>query len=555
MFKIAQRRSVTQTVDYFLHEPELSQEEKTGVWIGRGALEIGLTPPPQKPQAILAPDGKPARPSLQPSGMIVTEKDFRRVLEGYAPDSSPSYGRPLNAYVRPNRRAAWDCVVSPHKSISVAALCTGKADPEVPRLVRTAFDLARGDLFAVMEARARHNNGHNPDVVTGTLLAAAFTHFTSRRNDPQLHTHLLLINATRDYHPSSRRDWYALEPLPYYRQARVLDLVFQRELHRRLREQGLDSQMMKVDGLPVAVLPAVNGRVCHRNSQAHQAILAMTKDRWNREDRTVEQKRRENLLNDRYRPSKVGQLAARTERFERAVSRAEALAIVRQVRLEKPPGKPSPPKLPTSQSVEERMREAFRLLKRGFISPGKELLLAYYAAQASPLIGIQPFITAAARFKQQLDDMNLGGLQGSAMHNTLAGQAEEAVYLRQDTARRRAKRGAGLDLTPQPVVPQPSEDDELVRPQAAFPLSASTETSPRRIPLRASDIGRVPGGLASPRGTVPRSAPSQGFAPSEPLPTAEALPSFPLPAYLRDEEPEAPDREVREQGQGPPRGP
>lgn len=316
--------------------------------------------------------------------MIVTDHDFRRVLEGYAPNSSPFYGRPLNAYVRPNRRAAWDCVVSPHKSVSVAALCTERADPELPRLVRTAFDLAREDLFAVMEERARRNNGHSPDVVTGTLLAAAFTHFTSRRNDPQLHTHLLLINATRDYSASSRRDWYALEPLPYYKQARVLDLVFQRELNRRLCEQGLDSRLMKVDGMPVAVLPAVDWHVCQRNSQAHRAIVALAKDRWRRGERTKEQKRQENVLNDRYRPSKVGQLAAREQQFERALSRAEALAIVKNVRL-KPPGTYSPAKAPNVQNVEERIQEAFRVLKHGYITPGKMLLLACFASMDSPL--------------------------------------------------------------------------------------------------------------------------------------------------------------------------
>ena len=550
MFKIAQRRSVAQTVDYFLHEPELSAEEKTGVWLGRGALDLGLNPPAQRPQAILAPDGQPASARVQPAGMIVTERDFRRVLEGYAPDSSPSYGRPLNAYVRSNRRAAWDCVVSPHKSVSVAALCTERADPELPRLVRTAFDLARGDLFAVMEARARRNNGHSPDVVTGTLLAAAFTHFTSRRNDPQLHTHLLLINATRDYSLASRRDWYALEPLHFYKQARVFDLVFQRELNRRLCEQGLDSRLMKVDGMTVAVLPAVNWHVCHRNSQAHRAIVALTKDRWKRNERTGEQKRQENLLNDRYHPSKVGQLAARADQFERAVSRAEALAIVENVRLKRPAGNPVTPEAPTVQSVEERMREGFRILKHGYITPGKELLLAWHASLASPLIGIQPFIAEAKRFKQENEDMYLGGLGAHLARTHAVALAEEAAYIERTNAeRRRAREGTRSGEELRGPKAANSAPDAPVTARTVSPPSASTGRDPRRIPPPEDGTAPTHGGLAGPVQTAPRSVPSLASAPPPLRP-----PTAPLPAYLR-EETEIPGQAVREQGQSPPRGP
>ena len=528
----------------------MSAEEKTGVWLGKGALDLGLHPPAQKPRPILAPDGEPTGARVQPAGLIVTERDFRRVLEGYAPNSSPFYGRPLNAYVRPNRRAAWDCVVSPHKSISVAALCTERADPELPRLVRTAFDLARGDLFAVMEARARHNNGHSPDVVTGTLLAAAFTHFTSRRNDPQLHTHLLLVNATRDYSPSSRRDWYALEPLPYYKQARVLDLVFQRELNRRLCEQGLDSRLMKVDGMPVAVLPAVHWHVCHRNSQAHQAIVALTKDRWRRGERTKEQKRQENVLNDRYRPSKVGQLAARAQHFERAVSHAEALAIVENVRL-KPSGTCSPAKAPTVQSVEERIQEAFRVLKHGYITPGKMMLLACFASMGSPLSGIQPFIAAAARFKQEKEDLYLGGLQGHIARSRVVALAEEAAYIKQtDAERRRARQGNQAGQAKKIVKPAPSREEIPVTRSAASLPPALPERVPRKIPPPEDGKAPAPGAAAGPARTAPGSAPYPASAPPALRPTTATL-----PAYLREMEPEAPGRASQEQGQGPPRGP
>ena len=222
MVKIQARRSVERAVQYFLRDSELSLQERTGRWMGDGAVAIGLN---DASEPGLAPNAGDSR--------IVTEPDFAAALRGYAPPGScnDQAGRALNGrYVPGVRRCAWDVVFSPHKSISVAALCLPAADRE-SQIVRTAFNHAIEDAFLFLQSLARRANGCRPDIVTGSLLAAAFEHETSRRNDPQLHRHVVAMNATRD--PSgSRREWYALEPLQLYRQARTVDMIFQRALGR-----------------------------------------------------------------------------------------------------------------------------------------------------------------------------------------------------------------------------------------------------------------------------------------------------------------------------------
>ena len=47
------------------------------------------------------------------------------------------------------------------------------------------------------QTRVRHGPGIRERVTTGNIIAATFRHETSREQDPQLHTHCVVINATQ----------------------------------------------------------------------------------------------------------------------------------------------------------------------------------------------------------------------------------------------------------------------------------------------------------------------------------------------------------------------
>ncbi|MBE7156939.1 MAG: relaxase domain-containing protein [Rhodospirillales bacterium] len=333
MYKIQVRRSVQATIDYFLRDGELSVEERSGVWVGRGAKMLGLVQSTPEERAKILDLRKPAV-SL---GMTVNERDLRYALHGYTPPSGEHAGRPLNGRYLPEgtRKCAWDIVLCPHKSISVAALCLRDEHAAQSLVVRSAHEDATLETFQFMECLARRSNGSRPDLETFALLAARFDHQVSRRNDPHLHTHFVTMNATHDV-SGYGREWYALQSLQLYRQAREIDMVYQRALTQHLVSRGIDAKMLAIDGMPVAVLPSVDPAICHRLSRAHQHIQNQVADRWQREERTIFEKRFENRINDGQRPSKVGTLAVRADMFDRALSPSEAQEIVSSLYAQSP---------------------------------------------------------------------------------------------------------------------------------------------------------------------------------------------------------------------------
>ena len=114
-----------------------------------------------------------------------------------------------------------------------ASVLFGIGDERVQRAVVEAQDDAVAAGLAYLERHAcrtrRGAGGH--EVVPGSgFVAAAFRHRTSRAGDPQLHTHVLVANATR------RADglWGALDGRQIYAHAKtagyVHEAVFRREL-------------------------------------------------------------------------------------------------------------------------------------------------------------------------------------------------------------------------------------------------------------------------------------------------------------------------------------
>jgi conjugative relaxase-like TrwC/TraI family protein len=270
MLKIRQIRDVASRTAYHTGGAGLEPGEKNVTFLGCGAALAGF----------------------RTDTHAITSQALALALDGVAPDGSY-----LGLRRSPKRRAGWDVCLSPHKSISVAALCL---NPELGQKVRGAWADAVAATVAAMESLACHGNGDGrKPSATGNLIVAAFTHFRSRHNDPQLHTHCLLLNATR----SLGGAWRGLEPAPIYRCNMLLDAVLQRELARGLLAAGLD---VDLDAKGRARLRAVPAKLCDRFSTARRLLdeadsktavpsLASIRQRDARRD----------LLNDRIRPPKT----------------------------------------------------------------------------------------------------------------------------------------------------------------------------------------------------------------------------------------------------------
>ncbi|GAA1683345.1 hypothetical protein GCM10009830_33210 [Glycomyces endophyticus] len=91
--------------------------------------------------------------------------------------------------------AGYDLVFSPVKSVSI--LFGLHTDERVRTEVKAAHDAAVASVISMLEQHAaftRSGVGGVAQIETNGLIAAAFDHFDSRAGDPDLHTHLAVVN-------------------------------------------------------------------------------------------------------------------------------------------------------------------------------------------------------------------------------------------------------------------------------------------------------------------------------------------------------------------------
>ncbi|MGH8746607.1 MAG: MobF family relaxase, partial [Burkholderiales bacterium] len=198
---------------YFSAQDDYYEKEGHGVWMGRGAEKLGLR------------------------GEVDAVR-FRMLLEGRLPD-----GRRIPATVdaKAARRHGWDFTFSAPKSVSVQALIAGD------QAVIEAHGKAVRDALALMERYAvarRKTAGVSHREHTGNLVAAAFQHELSRAKDPQLHTHLVVMNMTE----RGDGQWRALSNEELFKHTKLLGAAYRASLARYLQALGYEIRLTDKEG-------------------------------------------------------------------------------------------------------------------------------------------------------------------------------------------------------------------------------------------------------------------------------------------------------------------
>ena len=191
--------SSQELIDYYANDESLSKEkgkvgyyksEKSKVtgnsrWLGALKSELGLEDE-------------------------IVQDDFKKIIYGQSPDNSFNLRQRQMKAGSQKERLFHDFCFSPNKSISIAALALGKTDlieahneaiEEVSKYIEKRFAAYRqrnGKGFG------QYQHGDRQIFETGKMLMAALNHFTARPVekdgeiciDPQLHTHLLVMNTT-----------------------------------------------------------------------------------------------------------------------------------------------------------------------------------------------------------------------------------------------------------------------------------------------------------------------------------------------------------------------
>ncbi len=218
--------------DYYLDAGEVP-----GYWIGAGAAQLGLA-------------GR------------VGDEAFVALVSGV----DPVTGEPLGAVGR--RVPAFDLTFSAPKSVSVAWALAG---PRIASEIVAAHEAAAAAALGYLEREAVfvRRGAQGAEVLAGSgLIGGAFRHRSSRAGDPQLHTHVVVANATEG--PDVR--WSALDGRHLYAQARTAGFLYQSQLRAGLTER------LSIDWGPVtkgaAELAGVPAGVCAGFSKRRSEILA-----------------------------------------------------------------------------------------------------------------------------------------------------------------------------------------------------------------------------------------------------------------------------------------
>ena len=214
--------SAEQTFGYFMHEYLARNDgshRSANRWHGEGAESLGL-------------------------GQRVGKRRFISILSGHVPDTEITLGRVIDG--ERQHRPGWDMTFSAPKSVSLEALYRGR------RAVMHAHDEAVRATLDWIEREHLQTRGYDP--VTGRrpreaadgMIAATFRHMASRSNDPQLHTHAVVANMTRN----ANGEWRSVEPTLLRRNRRVFGAWYRNDLAKRLLELGYELVPTTVGGLP-----------------------------------------------------------------------------------------------------------------------------------------------------------------------------------------------------------------------------------------------------------------------------------------------------------------
>ncbi len=168
---------------------------------------------------------------------------FEEVLAGFVPHTDLRLGRRRDGAHQ--HRPGLDITLSAPKSVSLEGLVFGER-----RVVRAHDEAVRATLDWI-ESDLLQTRGYDP--ATGRrpreradgLVAAGFRHLTSRSQDPQLHTHCVVANMTRN----AKGAWRSLETTKVRRGEKLIGAYYRNALAQRLQALGY------------AIAPTLVGRI------------------------------------------------------------------------------------------------------------------------------------------------------------------------------------------------------------------------------------------------------------------------------------------------------
>ncbi|MDP3613767.1 MAG: MobF family relaxase, partial [Rubrivivax sp.] len=220
--------------DYYAKEGEAQ------VWQGKGAEALGL------------------------QGEVDRDR-FRDLLAGRIDPDGPSVRQGTRDDAK--TRIGIDLTFSAPKSVSIHALVGGNA------AMIAAHDKAVAAALQAAEAMAQARTkvgGKSRLETTGNLVIAKFRHETTRAQDPELHTHAVVMNLTQ----RADGQWRALKNDEIIKATKYLGSVYRSELAAELQRQGHELRMGREGMFELASMSREQIMAFSQRSQQIEAALA-----------------------------------------------------------------------------------------------------------------------------------------------------------------------------------------------------------------------------------------------------------------------------------------
>jgi conjugative relaxase-like TrwC/TraI family protein len=246
MFTAVAHKNLADAEQYF--DEHLAQNDyytageiRLGQWIGIGAERLELN-------------------------NIVTREQFQALCKNRNPQKDE---RLTQRQQKENmRRVFYDFTCSAPKSVSVLAVTLDDERLVTAHEEATRIAFRELETFAATRVRKQDNQR---DRTTGNLIAAAFTHTSSRTLDPLLHTHLTVFNATFD---ETEKRWKALQAGGMYDAIRYGTAVYRNELAKRVQQIGYHIRPAKhgfeIEGVSDEVLKRFSKRSQQRDAAVRE---------------------------------------------------------------------------------------------------------------------------------------------------------------------------------------------------------------------------------------------------------------------------------------------
>ncbi|MEM9092595.1 MAG: MobF family relaxase [Cyanobacteria bacterium P01_F01_bin.53] len=219
--------------------------EPPGLWRGGGAEQLELY------------------------GQRVTNEALQHLFDGYSPDGKVALVRNAGSE---KRDIAWDLTFSAPKSVSVA---WSQAERPLRKIIQQchaiAVDKAIRELEDYCLTRRGKGGGHK---IKANLIAATFDHCCSRANDPDLHTHTVVMQVVvgDDGKTSALYNNHA-----FYENKILIGTMYRAELARQLQTRlhyGITQDLSLDKGYDLFEVEGVKGDLMRHFSKRRQQIEA-----------------------------------------------------------------------------------------------------------------------------------------------------------------------------------------------------------------------------------------------------------------------------------------